>query len=534
MSISDANKTQVPGWRMTSRLRPDLGLVLVIVAVYALFVALLGLTRDYLGYGVETDFVGSFAPEAKRLLEGQPLLSTHHPPFYSIALAGVYALVQNWLVSGVLISFVSGIVVLFASYRLFAELCGRDAARGSLLVLLASVPFLEHSIQAATDIFFLALFISSCTVAVVAARQGRGWLYAAAGALLALALFTRTNGISLLLLLLVPFTGAEAWYQRCQHLLQMVAGLGFVAVAFVVFAALTGSDLFPTDNYKLLAAQYFVAEEDKLSGEALIAAGASFDGLMDVLLHDPAVLASTYVSSLYAFLARRIVELAQPPLALLFLPGLIVLIMRHSSWRLAVFALVVLAQFALIMLAPFSDRYYLFLVPVIGAGVGQAVRLMVDQHWTPRVRSTLVALIGMLFIAAGLSAAFLAQARTNGAAREVAEAVRSVRGSIEEDAILVARKGALGFHIDAPTLWWPQVATFDALREALGGAAEQHPLYLFYGAAEKSTRGEFAILANPEHAPPWLHPVAQSDRPGDWVLYRFDVSERPDEAVRSP
>src|SRR5918996_6406781 len=83
----------------------------VLLVAYAGLALALGLGRSHLGYGVETDFVSTYLREAQRFLNGEPLLSEFHPPLYPLALAGLRALLEDWLLAGVVLSAVSGIAV---------------------------------------------------------------------------------------------------------------------------------------------------------------------------------------------------------------------------------------------------------------------------------------------------------------------------------------------------------------------------------------------------------------------------------------
>ena len=97
----------------------------------------LGLSRSYLGYGVETDFIGAYVPEAQRFLDGEPLLSRFHPPLYPMVIAGLRQFVGDWLLAGVMLSVVSGMAVLIVSWLLFHDLGGTATAWGAALTLWA-------------------------------------------------------------------------------------------------------------------------------------------------------------------------------------------------------------------------------------------------------------------------------------------------------------------------------------------------------------------------------------------------------------
>ena len=104
------------GWRSDPALAPLIGklarreavLLGALLLTFAGVVLGLGLSRSYLGYGVETDFIGAYVPEAQRVLDGEPLLSEFHSPLYPLAIAGLRQLVDDWLLAGVALSVVSG------------------------------------------------------------------------------------------------------------------------------------------------------------------------------------------------------------------------------------------------------------------------------------------------------------------------------------------------------------------------------------------------------------------------------------------
>ena len=113
-----------------------------LLLAYAGLVLGLGLGRSHLGYGVETDFIGGYVPEAQRFLDGEPLLSRFHPPLYPMVIAGLRQLVGDWPLAGVMLSVVSSVAALIASWLLFHDLGGRAPAWGAVLTLLGSGAFI--------------------------------------------------------------------------------------------------------------------------------------------------------------------------------------------------------------------------------------------------------------------------------------------------------------------------------------------------------------------------------------------------------
>ena len=53
----------------------------------------------WLSFGSETDYLGLFMPEAKRLLAGQPLQIAFHPPLYPCLIALAWSVLGDWVAS---------------------------------------------------------------------------------------------------------------------------------------------------------------------------------------------------------------------------------------------------------------------------------------------------------------------------------------------------------------------------------------------------------------------------------------------------
>lgn len=497
------------------------GHLIALAAVYAGLVLAFGFTRRYLGYGVETDFIGGFIPDAERFLSGEPLLSRFHPPFYSILVGSVYSLVGDWLRAGLVISWISGVVSLLSAYFLFLRLCGRPAAWGAVLALIGSGAFLRYSLQASSDIFFLALFMSSCLLALEALRARSAPLWGACGVAIGLALLTRANGLTLLLLLLAPFADrATPIRARAVHGLSLLAGITVPVIALALYATATGSSVLPSEGHLNLAMTYFAEGEDRRSGDALAQVAGRFDDVIDVVLHDPARMTRTYVADLYTLLSEQLTKLVEPPLYFMFLPGFFFLIGRHTRPIFWIVFLALVAQILLVNLKTFEARFYLFLVPWLGAGIGQMCWTVVHAGWSPQVRTAFASVLAAGFLAAVGVAVAKAYLYTHWNTRELAEAVPAARREVGKGATILARKPHLGFYTGAASLTLPNLDDLDGLRDYLQSHPTPGPLYLFYGQWERARRPQYAELAEGT-SPAWLRAVARSRQPDGWVLFRY-------------
>jgi 4-amino-4-deoxy-L-arabinose transferase-like glycosyltransferase len=259
---------------------------------------------------------------------------------YPLALAGLREFLGDWLLAGVVLSVVSGVAVLIASYLLFYDLGGRATAWGAVLTLIGSSLFIRYSATASTDVAFLALFTGSCLCAIKALRSGSAWLWRGCGLLAGLAIVTRSNGMGLGLLMLAPLVSQAPLRSRLAGVLHVAIGLAVPIVLLVVYAVASGSNVWPSRNHLNLGMTYF-AGGDRTSAEAMDEIADHFGGVADVLMHDPVSLARTYVYDLYKVLSEGLTEVVEPPLYFFFLPGLLFLIGRRISAGLTVLLVVV-------------------------------------------------------------------------------------------------------------------------------------------------------------------------------------------------
>ena len=494
--------------------------LLPVLLAYGVVVISIGTSRSYLGYGVETDFINNFASDAVRLLAGEPLSSYLYPPLYAMLLALGYALIGDWLQVGLLLSLVSGVIALLAAFALFGLIGSRFAAWGALIGMFGSAPFMLLSAEATTDVLFLGR--SSCSPSCSrwsGAAAGRG-----AAAVDRLRPRHRARPDDALQCggppapRLCAAAGGGGWRSRLRGIAAFCAGLAVVLGIFLAFAAITGSNIWPVRTFRILAAGHFVDVPDPLSGDALVAAGAQFGSLLDVVTHDPVRLVAGYARSFYELGQQGLALLLEPPLNLLFLAGLAVLVGRRAGKALAMVVVTMGAMIMLVALAPFSIRYFLFLVPLAGAGLGELAGLLPrDPPWRRRAG------IAAVCASAGIAIAF-AGARSYEAlraeTREITQVVPAVRDAIPAEAAVVAYKPHLAFHLAAQRGRLPADLDLAGLRTFIEENVANGSIYLLFGRVERQMRPQLAALTRPEAAPDWLEPVA-SGGAGDWSVYRY-------------
>lgn len=481
------------------------------------------MTRQFFTYGTETDYISSFVPEAQRLLRGESLRLSFHPPMYAIAIAAVQLTVQDWFVTGLALSLAASAGVLFTQFVFFDRLIGRPAAWGAFAALATSRVFLTFSSLATSDMFFLALYSFSLLFALIAVTRDKArWWWLGLGALLGITLLTRTNGVTLLVLLAAPFLRGESLRRSFAHGSIIVGGLALVLAGWTVFATLTNSAFSPGKTHANLAMTYY-GGGDRVSAEARLPMEREFGSLSDVVLRNPAGLAAMYLRDL-ARLPGKVFrsKLVAFPIAALGLFGLILLFCTDLTWMKAGFSAVVLAQILLVNMKTFEERYYLFLVPVIGAGAGLAMTTLHRQLTDRRLRiGAYAGLTGLVLVS------FIASLR--GTARsirsenlELGSFIHSTRGMIKPDALVISRKTHLAYYSRCASVYMPNAATVSELGQYILTHPPSRPLYVFYGSHELFMRPQLSELATPAAAPSWLEVVAAREESPRWALYKVN------------
>lgn len=502
--------------------------VIVLVSILVFVIGLIALDRTYLNFDVETDFLGSFMPEAQRFMAAEPLLLQFHPPLYPAVLAAVRLLVGDWFVAGLVVSFVSAAVALVCGYGAIARLFGPWIGCGALIGLAASKTFISHAASATSDAFFLALFLTSLWLALKAVRAPTGWLWSTCGLVIGWGVLARSNGLTLLLLSVMPWMACTDLRRKVTNSALVLAGVTLPLAVWLAYASATGSAFWPSSNYVNLALTYFSPSGDRISGDAFRLVESRFANLTEVLLHDPAHMVRTYVADLKTLVSARIPYLLEFPFPYLFLPGLLLLFARSCDRIVLMVLAVVSVQVALVNFKAFDSRFYMFLIPFLGAGVGEVLRRVVADARPLALKATLTTalLAGVLF--AGVKAHTEAVASLHRDDAELAEAVPAARQAITNPARIVARKRHIAFYTaQTEFVSFPSAQTETELRGFLAQQASLGPVYLYYGAMEMRYRPQLADILTGETPPQWLDLIARSSEPGRWYLYRFRAGGGP-------
>ena len=478
-----------------------------------------GTLRPVGGYGKETDFYARFAPDADRLARGEFPKEGHTGPGYALLLLGASQLTHDHFTSGKLLSAVTGALAFLGAWALFRRCFGDRAALVGGLAMLASPDVLVYSMQATTDIPFLALCLAAI-LALIGSGLARASL---AGVLTGLAYLVRYNAVFLLPTALLwfgvldPARGSRA-SRASRVAVYLLASFLTVAPWLWLNAVHRGSPFYTTNYQNIAAAAYYSP-----GGEDPEAFRTRFHSFGDVVRYDPARLGRHYVRTLGMIVAN---SLGAPqtllPVGLGAVAGTI-LVLRGFAAPPGVLVPVSVVLYILPLALVHWERRYFFYVAVCYAGLaGHALVTLGDAlraRWRlgPALSALGVPLLVLLALAPGtVFAAGQVTRMLRHQPLELLAAAAYLTRAAPADARLMARKPHLAYLSRRPWVYLPEVASLDELHDVL---RREPAAYLLCDRLTSAMRPALAFLATPQDGIPWLQPV-YADRPHELVIYR--------------
>lgn len=504
-------------------------IALFLIVCSGLYIGFLAFNRSFFTFSTETDYLSNFVPEAQRLLEGKPLLLKYHPPFYSIILALFQIFTKDWLTTGLIVSLLSGILALATNFIFFYQLCGQYSGWGAIFGLISSSVFLTYSAFATSDIFFLAFYSSSLLFALLATRSNSSKLWIICGLIIGCALLTRSNALTLLLIILAPWLCNLSFKRRLTNFICLITAISVPLMIWIFFALATGSQLTPSGTHLNFAMTYF-SSGNRISGESMSQVKGRFENLIQVLTYDPAHILKIYIKDLYN-LPRKVFLLLEFPLELFVLPGLLFLLIVRINKEFILYLFITLFQVLLLNFKAYEERYFLFLVPLFGAAVGESYKIILESTKRRLIKIFLTILFISFTAIASIASLTKPWNRLHAQDVELKEVMlQKNRLSFSINSAIVARKPHVPFLYGIQRISFPNVDNLNNLRAFLESQTERHSLFVYYGSQEKKRRPKLAILINPDKRPEWLEVVAKSAKPNRWVLYKYKpVNQAPSE-----
>jgi hypothetical protein len=202
------------------------------------------------------------------------------------------------------------------------------------------------------------------------------------------------------------------------------------------------------------------------------------------------------------------------------------LLLRNFNTFNRVLGLILAGTFLFLNLKAWDNRFFLYLVPFMGAGVASLLALGYAKLQQKQIAGWFwLALLGSTIF----SLQFLKDAVSKHFSEQPFEAVAAAKmlqtGAASPQALVIARKPHLSFYANLNGGWFPEAETIGELRSVLADTMAKPPvdrkIYLFYGYAEKHYRPKLAALGSPDFDAPWLDRIGGGRENGGWVLYEL-------------
>lgn len=503
-----------------------------IIAAFIIILAVLGIFRQTSSYYAEDDLIFRHMPEAKRFLEGHPLELRYHPPAYAVSLAGLYVVVKDWLKAGILLSLITSGFFLYFAYNAVKQIFGLQEALGALAALLVSWIFISFSLFASNDMYFSCFYMGALYFISTAIGQQKSMLWLAGGICTGFAILSRMNGILALMFLLFIWVLPEKSQSWKKALAILMAGVMIPVTLWIVGSRVTDSPFFPASNYENLAITYFPVNGDRVSQDAVLAAQENFSGIKEVLLKDPPKIVLQYIrdvskNTMYLFTKPEILPF---PYIVLALPGFLLLFLENPNRFKYILLLNLAAMNLLLGMHVWQDRYYIFMLPFMGAGI---VCLFKDSTFLKGRRMKPVLIVAVLAVSLVFFLITVRQGYKNDFQTSLTHDAKAAAktfpgGEAAGDRLIIAHSAHLGYYSGSDFLFYPRVQTLSDLRnelKAINSSYLSRSLYLFYGRVERYLRPQLQELLRPDMNIRWLKQVSGGPESGGWVLYKVLKNE---------
>lgn len=483
-------------------------------------------------YATETDFYHLYAPDAERIAAGQFPQNTFQGPGYPalIALIGkLTSLSGDLFTVGKWLSVICAMLCGWLIFVLFARLFGFWVGLSAQLVAIASGQFPQFSINAATDVFFLALCLAVLVV-LTGSMLSLRWRVMLSAALTGAAYLTRYNGLFLVAACIVGLVLLNLfetdWRERFKWAAVFVAVFFVTASPWLIASYKYRGSPFYNTNYLNIATEFYPElVAGKTNQDGTRALEATFKSFGDVLRFAPLRLIKQYPINLYQSLRDSIrTDLVNQWVGWLGWLGILLALLARPSKAVLLVLLAGALYLLLMALNHWETRYYFFIM-VLYAGfamyaVSRCFALVRAQGWLRQPAFTVipVVIVGAMF-AMSLAESrrdvltFLASKPTEViGARDYIQSTGAAPHSLR----IVARKPHLAYLSRQEWLFFPQVKSLDEFRIWVESNRVD---YIAIGKRELKERKELKALSDPKKAPDWLKAVWVNDDP-DLILYQ--------------
>ena len=336
----------------------------VTVSIYFIAMAWLTLRYHTTGdFGVETDFYAELAHQSRQLLRGDFSVMNYGPkgPVYSFILAGVYLVVRDYFLSGLLINLISSFVFLIVLFYLIKLLFNRITAFVVILAIAFNFSFQSYTYQAGSDLPFMATSILSIFFLFRSEKRSYLILSAAFGLL---AFLTRYNGAFIVAgsMLYLVYTGGT-FRDRLKRIgLWMGVFLCLGLPWFIPNFIIRGNPVF-NSNYMNVMIEFYGIGQEGFSTESWYAElPEKFSNLGDVVFYDPVHFVTHLIGNIVTHFLLDIQKMIGSLLGIFIVLGSLMLFIAKPGRKRLLYLSFGVVYFLILTLVFYSERFSMFLL----------------------------------------------------------------------------------------------------------------------------------------------------------------------------
>lgn len=418
-------------------------------------------------YGVETDFYGDSAVQARKWMSGEIARTSFRGPAYYILIGLLGKIVGDLFLTAKLLSVVSAVAGIRIAGGVLRRLWNPTVALVAVLFIAGNPSFTAYTFRACTDTFFWLLVAVVLWLLFADPDRSRNWILA--GVVAGVAYLSRYNGAGL-----VPGCLFAAFFLVRPLPRALRFGLLFL-VPFVVvilpwcfFLWKSTGNPFWSGNYKNVAMAVFSSNASAASTGRL-ADAVGFTSLYEVWIVDPVRFSLTMAEHLGTHLWNAVRELVLPAWAGIAVLGFA---LHPRTWNRERAAFVVVGIFLYLAVVPafFNARFQLPLLVWWGVGVGLLADFLVRRVAFGGVRWVVV---GAMVAAAVVSnraeiGESLDPGHSKSGPEDLLELVKQVKRSgarVGPETPIAAQKPHIGYYLNAPIIRIPPDCSLDDLRD---------------------------------------------------------------------
>jgi 4-amino-4-deoxy-L-arabinose transferase-like glycosyltransferase len=472
-------------------------------------------------FGTETDFLGSYALEARDFLAGKPYTYSYQPPGYALLLAGASFLVRDLFLAGKLISAVAAALFGWLTYLLLRDLFDRPTALAAIVMCFPVL--LPHSFLAVTDVIAAAAI--ALTFWILLRRHAfTSTTCFATGLSAGAAYLLRTEGMFLVagvaLSLLFVSLNNEPFTSRLRHCGLFLGGVLLITLPWLIYNWARNGSPVASDTHLIIAAHFYNPAGDTWQ-EAQNQEGLRFRSVLQVLTYNPLLILKRYLKDvLYWNPLQLATEGLQFPAYLFAGAGFVWLIQDLSRRRLVYFGVCLLGYFSL-GLAGFRFRYFLYFLPVLFLMVSYALfhkDLLIRRPDLPFLKIPAGwAIVAILALCLSAQAYKQVRQTLNTEPRYLLDAAKFLRERSSPNDIIIARKPHIAYLSNLRQEFYP----LDTADQYLAKAREIGARYLVYSDFEASIWPGLKSFKDPEVLPPGFTLIYRHE-PTHTLIYEIE------------